>query len=114
MALIRSTAVRVPVVPFSPVDSLALLVEVSDSQDDHCRVAEVDDQDGEVEPHLPANGPLLLRGPSHQQDYWQQHLAAVVRIHNILVWIRIRIRRSMPLTSRSGSRSRYIYIIFQG
>ncbi len=64
-------------VPFSPVDPLALLVEVSDSQDDHGGVAEVDDQDGEVESHLPANGSLLLRGPRHQQDDRQQYLAAV-------------------------------------
>ncbi len=70
-------AVRVPV-PFSPVDALALLVEVSDGQDDHGGVAEVDDQDGEVEPHLPANGPLLLGSPGHQQDDRQQYLASSV------------------------------------
>jgi hypothetical protein len=28
---------------------------------------------------------------------------AVLRIHDILVWIRIRIRGSMPLTNGSGS-----------
>ncbi len=31
-----------------------------------------------------------------------EFLGAVLRIHDILVWIRIRIRGSMPLTSRSG------------
>ena len=31
------------------------------------------------------------------------HLFAVFRIHDILVWIRIRIRGSMPLTNGSGS-----------
>jgi hypothetical protein len=68
MALIRNASAGCLSVPFSPVDALALLVEVSDSQDDHGGVAEVDDQDGEVEPHLPADGPLLLGGPRHQQD----------------------------------------------
>jgi hypothetical protein len=93
-------------VPFSPADALALLVEVPDSQDDHGGVAEVDYQDGEVEPHLPANGPLLLGGPSHQQDDRQQYLAAMMRIHNILVGVDLdpdpRIHAS---TSGSGSRS---------
>ncbi len=32
------------------------------------------------------------------------HFASVLRIHAILVWIRIRIRGSMPLTNGSGSR----------
>jgi hypothetical protein len=46
---------------------------------------------------------------------------SVFRIHDILVWIRIRIRGSMPLTNGSSRRQqkllitflRYIFIIFQ-
>jgi hypothetical protein len=33
----------------------------------------------------------------------ERGLRAVLRIHDILVWIRIRIRGSMPLTNGSGS-----------
>ncbi len=37
----------------------------------------------------------------------------VLRIHDILVWIRIWIRGSMPLTNGSGSGSFYFIIDFQ-
>jgi hypothetical protein len=37
--------------------------------------------------------------------YWTRVQQAVFRIHDILVWIRIRIHGSMPLTNGSGSGS---------
>ena len=44
-------------------------------------------------------------GPKHVDpvDPDPQHWQAVLRIHDILVWIRIRIRISMPQTNGSGS-----------
>ena len=49
----------------------------------------------------PCNTPPLYPDTTHQVSQ------AVFRIHDILVWIRIRIRGSMPLTNGSGSKSCY-------
>jgi len=49
----------------------------------------------------PCNTPPLYPDTTHQLSQ------AVFRIHDILVWIRIRIRGSMPLTNGSGSKSCY-------
>jgi hypothetical protein len=50
---------------------------------------------------------LLVQQSAKQQTqyffYSYVRKAAVLRIHDILVWNQIRIRRSMPLTNGSGS-----------
>ncbi len=53
-------------------------------------------------------------GSNHQsiQGPFQQQLGAVLRIHDILGWIRIRIRGSMPLTNGSGSGSCIRILLF--
>ncbi len=48
--------------------------------------------------HVPRNRCFLLLW-THG---WQRQVHAVLRIHDILVWIRIRIRGSMPVTNGSG------------
>ncbi len=61
--------------------------------------------------HPPQSGdPPQLSAPAQQhKQLWERHqvtpnclLSAVLRIHDILGWIQIRIRGSMPLTNGSG------------
>jgi hypothetical protein len=58
--------------------------------------------------HHPAHLPVLARRPVPRRSAQGAHRAdpglfcTVLRIHDILVWIRIRIRGSMPLNNGSG------------
>ncbi len=45
----------------------------------------------------------MVNIPTMCNGIWYQGSSTVLRIHDILGWIRFRIRRSMPLTDGSGS-----------